>query len=151
MQPTKAGGKQKLLPHHPMLVEGKTYLVTQNQERSLSQILHSQQSIKLNLALGEALGILSIDEEDDAADLGEVVLPQAARLLMPAKIEGGEADRADGQLLASRVQRRLQDRDSVVLQHVQQCCLACVIQAEEEEFLFMGFMSAFYVPASGMV
>lgn len=53
-------------------------LVAENEERDLGEILHSEESIQFGLRLGEPFIVLGIDQEDDAADLGEVVLPQTA-------------------------------------------------------------------------
>lgn len=99
---------------------GVVDLVAQHEEGSLAQILHAEQRIELSLALGEALGVLGIDEEDNAADLREVVLPQAAGLLVTAQVEGGEAAAADGELFGCRVEGGLEDCDAVVLEHVKE-------------------------------
>ena len=50
-------------------------LVTKHQERCIGQRLHSQERIELSLGLSETLVVLGVDEEDDAADFGEVVAP----------------------------------------------------------------------------
>ena len=62
-----------------------------------------------------------------------VIAPQPAGLRVPAQIERGELYIADGELLRGRVQRRLQHGDAVVLQHVQQRRLACVVEAQEQQ------------------
>jgi len=95
-------------------------LVAQHEEGGLAQVLHAEQRVKLGLALGEALRVLCVDEEHDAADFGEVVLPQAAGLLVAAQVEGVEAHAADGQLFGGRVQGGLQDCDAVILEHVEE-------------------------------
>lgn len=95
-------------------------LIPQDQKRRLAQILHAQQRVELDLALLEALRVLGVDEEDDAADLGEVVLPQAARLLVPAQVEGGELHAADGEFFGCWVQGGLEDCDAIVLEHVEE-------------------------------
>lgn len=51
-------------------------LVTEYEEGDLGEILHGEQGVQLSLGLGETLVVLGIDQEDDAADLREVVLPQ---------------------------------------------------------------------------
>lgn len=99
---------------------GVVDLVAQHEEGSLAQVLHAEQRIELGLALGEALGVLGVNEEDDTADLGEVVLPQAAGLLVAAEIEGGEAAAADGELFGCRVEGGLEDCDAVVLEHMEE-------------------------------
>jgi hypothetical protein len=95
-------------------------LVAQHEEGRLAQVLHAEQRVELGLALGEALRVLCVDEEHDAADLGEVVLPQAAGLLVAAQVEGVEAHAADGELFGRRVQGGLEDCDAVVLEHVEE-------------------------------
>ena len=55
---------------------GMINLVSEDEEGNLGEILHGEQSIELGLGLGEALVVLSVDKEDDAADLREVVLPE---------------------------------------------------------------------------
>lgn len=57
---------------------GMVDLVAEDEERHLGEILHGEQGIEFGLGLGETLVVLGIDQEDDAADLGEVVLPQTA-------------------------------------------------------------------------
>lgn len=99
---------------------GVVDLVAQHKEGSLAQVLHAEQRIELGLALGEALGVLGVDEEHNTADFGEVVLPQAAGLLVAAQVEGVEAHAADGQLFGRRVQGGLEDCDAVVLEHVEE-------------------------------
>lgn len=50
-------------------------LVAKDDKWDLLKLLHGEKSIELGLGLGETLVILSIDEEDNAGDLWEVVLP----------------------------------------------------------------------------
>lgn len=99
---------------------GVVDLVSEDEEGSLAQILHAEQGVELSLALGEALRVLGVDEEDDAADLGEVVFPQAAGLLVTAQVERGEAAAADGKFFGGRVEGGLKDGDAVVLEHVEE-------------------------------
>lgn len=108
-------------------------LVSENEEGNLRELLHGEESIELGLGFGEALVILGVNQEDDSANFGEVVLPETAGLLVTTEIESREAVVADGQLLGGRVCGRLQDGDTVVLQHVQQCGLAGIVQTEEEK------------------
>jgi hypothetical protein len=53
-------------------------LVSEDEEGHLGQLLHGEEGVELGLGLGEALVVLGVDEEDDPADFGEVVFPQAA-------------------------------------------------------------------------
>lgn len=113
---------QLLLTHSVRVID----LVTQDQERGLLQLLHTQQGVQLGLALDESLRVLGVDQEHDAGDFGEVVLPQATGLLVPAEIEGGEAAGADGELFGGGVESGLEDGDAVVLEHVEKGGLACM-------------------------
>lgn len=80
---------------------GVVNLVTEDHKGNLGELLHGEKSVKLGLGLGESLVVLGVDEEDDAVDFREVVLPEAAGLLVTAEIEGCEAHVADGELLGS--------------------------------------------------
>ena len=53
-------------------------LVTQNQERHFLQLFHAEEGVELDFRFGQALEVLGVDEEDDAANFGEVVFPEAA-------------------------------------------------------------------------
>lgn len=53
-------------------------LVAENKEGNLRELLDREECVELSLRLGEPLEVGAVDEEDDAVDLWEVVLPQAA-------------------------------------------------------------------------
>lgn len=53
-------------------------LVSENEEGNLGELLHGEESVELGLRFGEALVILGINQEDDAAHFGEVVFPETA-------------------------------------------------------------------------
>jgi len=108
-------------------------LVTKDEEGDLVKVLHGQKGVEFGFGLGHALVVLRVDEEDDAGDFGEVVLPQPASLLMTTEIERCEAAVTDGKLLGSRMQRGLKDGNSVILQHVEQRRLPCVVQTQEQQ------------------
>lgn len=55
---------------------GVVDLVSEDQEGDLGELLHGQESVKLGLGLGETLNVLGVNQEDDTADFGKVVLPQ---------------------------------------------------------------------------
>jgi hypothetical protein len=59
-------------------------LVTQNHERDLAQLFHAQQSVKFSLRFRETLVIFGIDEEYNARDFWEIVLPETAGWEMSA-------------------------------------------------------------------
>ena len=53
-------------------------LVAQDQEGDFGEVFHGEEGVELGLGLGEALVVLGVDEENDAADFGEVVAPETA-------------------------------------------------------------------------
>jgi len=53
-------------------------LVAEDNEGDLGQIIHGEKRVDLGAGFGEPLVVLGINEEDDAADLGEVISPQAS-------------------------------------------------------------------------
>lgn len=57
---------------------GVVDLVTENEEGDLGQVFHGEEGVELGLGLGEALVILGVDEENNTANFGEVVLPETA-------------------------------------------------------------------------
>lgn len=92
-----------------------------------------EEGVEFGFRLVEAFRVLGVDEKDDAVDLGEVVLPEAARLLVPSEVVRRELDVADREFFRGRVQRRLEGREAVVLEHVEEGRLAGVVEAEEED------------------
>lgn len=50
-------------------------LVAQDQEGHLGELFHREQGVELQLRFLEPFMVLGVDEEDDPADLGEVVAP----------------------------------------------------------------------------
>lgn len=91
--------------HLPQLIlayrVGVVDLVAKYDEGCAGQLLHSQQSIELGLGLAEALVVFRVDKEDDAADFGEVITPEAAGLCVAAKVKGGKLDVAYRELFRS--------------------------------------------------
>lgn len=55
---------------------GVVDLVAENEEGDLGELLHGEEGVELGLGLGETLVILSVNEENDTAHFGEVVLPE---------------------------------------------------------------------------
>ena len=53
-------------------------LVTQHHERDLAQLLHAQQSVELSFRFWQTLVVLSVNEEYDAGDFWEIVLPETS-------------------------------------------------------------------------
>lgn len=68
---------QLILTHGTWVVD----LVSENKEGDLGEFLHGQEGVQLGLGLGEPLVVAGIDQEDDAADFGEVVLPETTRCM----------------------------------------------------------------------
>lgn len=112
---------------------GHVDLVAQNQEGHSLELLNGKQRVELGLGLGESSRVGNVNEEDNAVDLGEVVLPHSSSLDMSTEIEGCEFAVADGQLFGSGVHGGVGDGHSVVLEHVQQSGLSGVIESEEEQ------------------
>lgn len=112
---------------------GSVDLVAEDEEGDLAELLDGEESVEFGLGLVEAFRVLGVDEEDDAVDFGEVVLPQAAGLLVAAEVVGGELDVADCEFLRGGVQRGLEGGEAVVLEHVEEGGLACVVESEEED------------------
>ena len=90
-------------------------LVAQNQKGYVAERLVREQTVELALRLGEAVLVHRVDEEDDSVNLRVIILPHAPRNLVPAEIEGLEADLTNAQLLARRVLRRLMLCESLIL------------------------------------
>ena len=53
-------------------------LVAEDKERNLRELLDGEQRVELRLGFGEPLEVCSVDKEDNAVDLREVVAPEAA-------------------------------------------------------------------------
>lgn len=110
---------QLVLAHSVRVVD----LVSENEEGHLGEVFHGQEGVQLGLGFREALVVLGVDEKDNAADFGEIVLPETAgcykkkkkkmisrdafpvalrnsslTLLVTAQVEGRKAVVADGQL-----------------------------------------------------
>jgi len=102
---------QLLLAHGVRMID----LVAEDQEGDFGEVFHGEEGVELDFGFGETLVIFGVDEEDDAADFGEVVAPETAgweglagggmdkgrygegTLLMAAEVEGCEFDVADGE------------------------------------------------------
>jgi len=65
---------QLVLGHRVRVVD----LVAEDQEGDLGEIFHGQEGVQFGFGFCEAFVVLGVDEEDDAADFGEVVFPEAA-------------------------------------------------------------------------
>jgi hypothetical protein len=59
-------------------------LIAQNHEWDLAQLLHAQQSVELGFRFGKTLMVLGVNEEYDAGDFWEIVLPETACWTMSA-------------------------------------------------------------------
>lgn len=112
---------------------GSVNLVSENQEGNTLELLDGKESIQLSLGLQETLAVLAINQEDNAVDFGEVILPDTAGLLMSTEIKGSEFDVGDRELLRGGVESGLESGQTVVLQHVKQGGLSGIIKTEEED------------------
>ena len=50
-------------------------LITEDQEGDLGELLNGKERVKLGFRLRESFNVDTVDEEDDAVDLGEVITP----------------------------------------------------------------------------
>lgn len=57
---------------------GVVDLVAENEEGDLGELLHGEESVELGLGLGETLVVLGVNEENDTAHFGEIVLPETS-------------------------------------------------------------------------
>mmetsp|Transcript_91643 Transcript_91643/g.263733 ORF Transcript_91643/g.263733 Transcript_91643/m.263733 type:complete len:285 (+) Transcript_91643:153-1007(+) len=108
-------------------------LVAENDERHGGEGLVLQQPRQLLPRLLEARAIRGVDEEDDAVHGGEVILPDASRGLVAAKVVSAEPDVLDHQLLRVGVQRGHVCRHAVVLEHVEERGFAGVVETQEQD------------------
>lgn len=63
-----------ILAHRARCVD----LVAEDKERNLRELLDGEECVELRLGLSETLEVCTVNEEDDAINLGEVVAPEAA-------------------------------------------------------------------------
>lgn len=112
---------------------GGVNFVAEDEERDLAQLLDREEGVEFGFRLVEAFRVLGVDEKDDAVDLGEVVLPEPARLLVPSEVVSREFDVADREFFRGRVQGGLEGREAVVLEHVQEGRLSGIVESEEED------------------
>ena len=83
-----------------------TSSILKKQHISHDKNSHSTGIRTTDLALVEPLPIAGVHQEDDGVYGGEVILPDAASLVMAAQVERGEAHVADGELLGRCGRRR---------------------------------------------
>ena len=113
---------------------GHINLVAQDEEGDVGQLVGGEKGIELLLGLGETSPIDGIDEVNDAVDRGKVILPQATGGLVSTEVKGLELDLADDQLVGVGVERRDVDLYAILLEHVQECGLAGIVQPQEQNF-----------------
>jgi hypothetical protein len=53
-------------------------LVSQDQEGCFGEVFHGEEGVELGFGFGQAFVVFGIDEEDYAADFGEVIAPETA-------------------------------------------------------------------------
>eukprot|EP00413_Alexandrium_margalefii_P049510 CAMPEP_0204610442 /NCGR_PEP_ID=MMETSP0661-20131031/61506_1 /ASSEMBLY_ACC=CAM_ASM_000606 /TAXON_ID=109239 /ORGANISM="Alexandrium margalefi, Strain AMGDE01CS-322" /LENGTH=199 /DNA_ID=CAMNT_0051622253 /DNA_START=521 /DNA_END=1120 /DNA_ORIENTATION=+ len=111
---------------------GDVDLVAQHDEGHICEGLVLKQVRQLLLGLRKACTVCSIHEENDAVDIGKVVLPDAVRRLVATEVVGAEADVLDHQLFCVRVQCWHVRCHAVILEHVKQRGLTRIVKAQEE-------------------
>lgn len=65
---------QLLLAHSVRVID----LVAEDEKGNFGEVFHGEEGVELGFGFGEAFVVFGVDEEDDPADFGEVVAPQAA-------------------------------------------------------------------------
>eukprot|EP00451_Oxyrrhis_marina_P001115 CAMPEP_0204269806 /NCGR_PEP_ID=MMETSP0468-20130131/17248_1 /ASSEMBLY_ACC=CAM_ASM_000383 /TAXON_ID=2969 /ORGANISM="Oxyrrhis marina" /LENGTH=168 /DNA_ID=CAMNT_0051245249 /DNA_START=363 /DNA_END=869 /DNA_ORIENTATION=- len=108
-------------------------LVTQHSERNGAQHGVVQQPAQLFCSLWEPSSVRSVDNENDPVNSGEIVLPDPSGRLVTTQIKSAKSNLADDQLFRMRVESGDMSSHPIIFQHVQQCGLACIVQAEEEQ------------------
>lgn len=95
---------QLLFAHRVRMID----LVAQDQEGDFGEVFHAEEGVQLGFGFGEALVVFGVDEEDDAADFGEVVAPETAGWEGLAwLVGGGQRGIVGGYLVDGRQGRRL--------------------------------------------
>ncbi|GIX64322.1 anti-anti-sigma factor, putative [Babesia caballi] len=82
---------------------GLVDFVAEDDEGLVVELLLADERAQLLGRLLEAGAVRGVDEEADGVDVAAVLLPNTARGLVPAEVEGGDVDLAELQLLAVRV------------------------------------------------
>jgi len=122
-------GPDLVLAARAMLVD----LVAEDENGAVDELLVGQDRLELVGRLVQPLPVPHVHEEDDGVDRREVVFPHAAHLRVSTQVERGEVDVAERELFRRRMQRGHMLRQLVVFEHVQQCRLTGVIEAQEDE------------------
>lgn len=53
-------------------------LIAEDKEGHARELFHSEEGVQLGFGLGESLEVLGVYQENDSANFGEVVFPEAA-------------------------------------------------------------------------
>jgi len=106
-------------------------LVAENKNRTVGELLVCQQGLQLALGLFESSPITRVDKEDDGVDCWEIIFPHSSRLVVAAKIKGGESDPVDAELLRGGMEGGDVLGHPVILEHVEQCGLSSIVQAQK--------------------
>lgn len=71
---------------------GQILLVGEDKQHGVGKLLLLHHLVQLLARLGEALGVVAVDDEDDALRVLEVMAPEWADLVLPTDIPHGEVD-----------------------------------------------------------
>ena len=89
------GGLAVQSKHLPQLVlpsgSGPVNLVAEDEDGTVAQLLVSQQRLQLHFALAEPGPVAAVHQEDDGVHSWEIIFPHSSRLVVAAKIKGGES------------------------------------------------------------
>ena len=53
-------------------------LISEDEEGNAGELFHGEKGVQLGFGFGESLKVLGVYQENDSADFGEVVFPEAA-------------------------------------------------------------------------
>lgn len=105
-QDARTGGvlqSESLFEHHIVHSLHGVNLVAKNAERHMLKFGGTQKTLQLLSGLVEAVAVSGINHENNSVNLGEVILPDTAGLLVASEIVGLESDTSDHELLKLRV------------------------------------------------
>ena len=114
--------------------------VCEDENGGVEQVFVVEAAVEQHFGLGEPLHVRGVDDENDAVDLVEVVLPKPRGL--PTDVPQGEVGVFELHLLHIQSDRRHRVLEFVVAHLEQQRALACVVQAQEQHFFVVFWVIA---------
>ena len=106
-------------------------LVSENYKGDILELRHCQKAVQFFLNFFQSMCSLRIDHKDDTVDCAAVVGPGFTRLEVTSQIVRIEANVSNGDLGLMRVDCAVSLSEAILLQHVQEGGLACIIESQE--------------------